>query len=133
MSVKEFFAIPSLKLTVIEYLKNRADYETLSDRLKKPFRAHLNKHKENNSSAKPAELVPRDEEVEACSDWFVSDGFHSVKCSFSRACRDTFTENYPESVRIYDLVNMLICIEKCHIELRCTAQQAPGSSDDLFK
>ena len=121
MSVKEFFAIPSLKQTVIEYLKNRADYESLSDRFKKPFRAHLNKHKETNSSAKPVETVHRDEEADAYSDWFVSDGFHSVKCHFSQSCRGAFTETYPESVRIYDLVNMLICIEKCRVELRSAA------------
>ena len=44
MSVKEFFAFGSLKATVIEYLKNKAEYENLQDKFKKPFRAHINKH-----------------------------------------------------------------------------------------
>ena len=44
MSVKEFFAYPSIKLTVIEFLKNRSDFNSLPEKLKKPFRAHINKH-----------------------------------------------------------------------------------------
>jgi hypothetical protein len=44
MIVKEFFAFANIKGTVIEYLKNRADFESLPDKNKKPFRAHINKH-----------------------------------------------------------------------------------------
>ena len=44
MSVKEFFAFANIKQTVIEFLKNRADFESLQEKNKKPFRAHINKH-----------------------------------------------------------------------------------------
>lgn len=44
MSVKEFFAFSNTKQTVLEFLKIKADFETLSDKFKKPFRAHINKH-----------------------------------------------------------------------------------------
>ena len=44
MSVKEFFAFPSIKIAVIEFLKNRSDFDSLDDKFKKPFRAHINKH-----------------------------------------------------------------------------------------
>ena len=44
MSVKEFFAFPSIKLTVIEFLKTKADFSILDAKFKKPFRAHINKH-----------------------------------------------------------------------------------------
>ena len=44
MSVKEFFAFANIKQTVIEYLKNKADFENLPEKFKKPFRAHINKH-----------------------------------------------------------------------------------------
>ena len=47
MSVKEFFAFANIKQSVIEYLKNKSDYESLSDKFKKPFRAHINKHQGN--------------------------------------------------------------------------------------
>lgn len=44
MSVKEFFAFANIKQTVIEFLKNRAEFESLPEKNKKPFRAHINKH-----------------------------------------------------------------------------------------
>ena len=44
MSVIEFFAFANIKLTVIEYLKSKTDFDTLSHKHKKPFRAHINKH-----------------------------------------------------------------------------------------
>jgi hypothetical protein len=44
MSVKEFFAFANIKIAVVEYLKMKADYETLPSKHKKPFRAHINKH-----------------------------------------------------------------------------------------
>ena len=48
MSVKEFFAFANIKQTVIEFLKNKADFETLPDKNKKTFRAHINKHLTNS-------------------------------------------------------------------------------------
>ena len=44
MSVKEFFAFSNIKQTVLEFLKIKADFDNLPDKLKKPFRAHINKH-----------------------------------------------------------------------------------------
>ena len=55
MSVKEFFAFPSIKLTVIEFLKNRSDFDSLPDKFKKPFRAHVNKHQAQQSASVLAE------------------------------------------------------------------------------
>jgi len=82
MSVKEFFAFGSLKLTVIEYLKNKADFDTLHDKFKKPFRAHINKHQEPNSGAQPGGETSSGD-LNEYAGFFVSDGFHSVKCHFS--------------------------------------------------
>ena len=44
MSVKEFFAYANIKQTVVEFLKNKSDFELLPQKHKKPFRAHINKH-----------------------------------------------------------------------------------------
>lgn len=44
MIIKEFFAFATIKQTVIEFLKNRGDFETLASKHKKPFRALINKH-----------------------------------------------------------------------------------------
>ena len=38
MSVKDFFAFSVLKQSVIEFLKNKADFESLHLKHKKPFR-----------------------------------------------------------------------------------------------
>ena len=48
----------------------------------------------------------------------MSDGFNSIRCSFSERCQDTFRHTYPESVRIPIIINMLICVEKFRLELR---------------
>jgi hypothetical protein len=47
MSVKDFFAFSNIKQTVIEFLKNRSDFETLPSRNKKPFRGHINRYHQN--------------------------------------------------------------------------------------
>lgn len=47
MSVKEFFAFANIKIAVVEYLKTKADFDLLSSKHKKPFRAHINKHASN--------------------------------------------------------------------------------------
>ena len=44
MSVKEFFAFSSIKPTVLEFLRSRADFDSLENKFKKPFRAYINKH-----------------------------------------------------------------------------------------
>jgi hypothetical protein len=109
MSVKEFFAFANIKQTVIEFLKNRSDFETLPAKSKKPFRGHINRYHQpttanlNNNS----DPLPTDNQY---SDYFVSDGFNSIKCHFSEVCKETFGKMYPQSIKIYNIVNMLICI-----------------------
>ena len=118
---------------MLEYLKTKADFDVLPDRFKKPFRAHINKHQGlqgaqhsfNDSGSDPT----------AYSDYFVSDGFHSVKCSFSQACREEFERAYPSSVKIHTIVNMLICVQSYKLELRFPTKIAGGdvSAVDMFK
>ena len=117
MSVKEFFALPNLRQTVLEYLKTKADFEILSDRFKKPFRAHINKHQGQQG----AQIITSNgvNDSTAYADYFVSDGFHSVKCSFSQVCREEFERAYPSSVKIHTIVNMLLCVQSYKLELRC--------------
>ena len=57
--------------------------------------------------------------MNAYADYFVSDGFHSIKCCFSEICKENFDRIYPSSVRIFNIVNMLICIQSYYLELRC--------------
>jgi Shelterin complex subunit, TPP1/ACD len=110
MSVKEFFAFANIKIAVVEYLKMKADYETLPSKHKKPFRAHINKH----SSQIGANLPAHESENAANSnytDYFASDGFNSIRCIFSQICKESFERLYPASIKIYNTVNMLICIQ----------------------
>lgn len=41
MSIKEFFAFSVLKHTVIEFLKNRGEFDSLAQKYKKPFRGQI--------------------------------------------------------------------------------------------
>lgn len=43
MSVKEFFAIGFIKQKVTDFLKNKADFESIGKRHKKTFRALITK------------------------------------------------------------------------------------------
>jgi hypothetical protein len=45
MSVKEFFAFANIKQSVVEFLKNKGDFDQLPAKYKKPFRALINKHR----------------------------------------------------------------------------------------
>ena len=78
MSVKDFFAFAYIKISVVEYLKQKADSDRLSQRHKKPFRAYINKHMHMNDPINPED------------DYFASDGFNSIRCSFSNECKETF-------------------------------------------
>ena len=66
--------------------------------------------------------------INAYADYFVSDGFHSIKCCFSEICKESFNRIYPQSVRIYNIVNMLICIQSYYLELRCVDNLQMGGS-----
>ena len=116
MSVKEFFAYPSIKLSVMEFLKVRANFSHLDRKFKKPFRAHINKHMGMGSTATTKQDA--ESSLDVLQNYFVSDGFNSIRCSFSRRCQETFKHTYPESVRIPIIINMLICVEKFRLELR---------------
>lgn len=51
-------------------------------------------------------------------------------------CREAFERTYPASVRIFHVVNMLICIKSYRVELRCPAAlsaKSTGCSLSLFK
>ena len=124
MSVKEFFAFPNIKQTVIEFLRAKADFDSLSIKHKKPFRAHINKHQTttavNNLTAEmesisaavsgTTSVVQNNLNNREYADYFVSDGFNSIKCHFSEVCKENFERMYPLSIKIFHTVNMLICI-----------------------
>jgi hypothetical protein len=57
-------------------------------------------------------------EDEANLDLFVSDGFNSIKCQFSQCCKEAFQKIYPASLKIYNTVNMLICVQKYSLEVK---------------
>ena len=115
MSVKEFFAFSSIKPTVLEFLRSRADFPALERKFKKPFRAYINKHSSVQGQRNaPANQVDDDQLL----DFFVSDGFHSIKCLFSERCKERFGEVYPGSVKIASIVNMLICVQSFRVEMR---------------
>lgn len=42
MSLKEFFAFPVLKQSIIEFLRNKGDFAGLPDKYKKPFKGQIN-------------------------------------------------------------------------------------------
>jgi len=47
----------------------------------------------------------------AYADYFASDGFNSIRCIFSEVCKENFARMYPASIKIFNTVNMLICIQ----------------------
>ena len=91
MSVKEFFAFSVLKQKVIDFLKVKADYELMPMKHKRPFRAHIQQIND---------------------DYFVCDDFHCIKCIFSEQCKEAFERKYPSSIKIHQIVNMLICVQE---------------------
>ena len=119
MTVKEFFAYANIKIAVIEFLKQKADFEKLSAKHKKPFRAYINKHSVTAFGAPSRKK--EDEEKEASSpysDYFVSDGYNSIRCVFSEVCKEMFERRYPGSLKIYNTANMLICIMAYTLQVR---------------
>ena len=96
MSVKDFFAFANIKQTVIEFLKNKSDFESLCAKHKKPFRGHINRHLQA-PTATPGKDTDHHEppSTDPYSDYFVSDGFNSIKCHFSDLCKEAFGKMYP--------------------------------------
>ena len=118
---------------MIEFLKNKADFENLHEKYKKPFRAHINKHQgailggETAPLESGSVLLDQAERGKTVySDYFVSDGFHSVKCHFSNECKEAFDRAYPTSIKIFNTVNMLICVQSYFVELRSPVTGAGG-------
>lgn len=60
------------------------------------------------------------------SDFFVSDGFNSIRCVFSPLCKENFQRTYPSSIKIHNTVNMLICVKQYQYQIR----QADSAQDD---
>jgi hypothetical protein len=57
MSIKEFFAFSIIKPQVIEYLKNKADFTSLGNKYKKPFRGHIVREVHVDEPAPQSRLV----------------------------------------------------------------------------
>jgi hypothetical protein len=117
MSVKEFFAYANIKQTVVEFLKNKGDFESLQPKHKKPFRAHINKHLNTTQASTNVNMSTEafntsiEASTSSAGDFFASDGFNSIKCLFSEQCKEQFEHRYPKSLKIFNTVNMLICIQ----------------------
>eukprot|EP00347_Sterkiella_histriomuscorum_P010986 403374183 len=97
MSIKEYFAIPILKQKVLDFLKAKGDFQQLHQKHKRSFRAHI---------------------AEQDGDYFICDDQHQIKCVFSNQCKEKFEQCYPSSVRIYNIVNMLVCVQEYQLILQ---------------
>lgn len=49
--------------------------------------------------------------------YYVSDGFHQIKCVFSDICMANFEEMYPSCIKLKDIVNMMICVYDYELQL----------------
>ena len=112
MSVKEFFAFSCIKPQVIEYLKNKADFNSLHQKYKKPFRGHI---------------------LSEDGQFFISDGFNQIQCEFSDACKAHFLNYYPPSLGITELVDMLICVENYQLNLQTPFKDTKNINNDQWK
>ena len=88
MSIKEFFAFSIIKPQVIEFLKNKGDFESLGAKYKKPFRGHIIRE-ENSQSSKfdqknspqksklgPFGPIPVSKNEVKTEKYYISDGFN---------------------------------------------------------
>jgi hypothetical protein len=108
MSVREFFAHPTIKSKVVEFLKAKGDFEYLHGKHKRPFRAYL---------------------AESEGDFFVSDDYNQIKCVFSPACKERFAARYPSSINVYKVANMIVCLQEYQLILKDADNVALGSGD----
>ncbi|CDW81589.1 UNKNOWN [Stylonychia lemnae] len=97
MSIKEYFAIPIIKQKVLDFLKAKGDFEQLHQKHKRSFRAHVQEYE---------------------GDFFICDDQHQIKCVFSNICKEKFEQRYPSSVKIYNIVNMLVCVQEYQLQLQ---------------
>jgi hypothetical protein len=108
MSVKEYFAHPTIKIKVLEFLKSKGDFDYLHQSHKRPFRAYLS--------------VIDD-------DYFVSDDHHMIKCSFSKQCIERFNQRYPNCIQVYNVANMLVCLQEYQLILKEAGNQQSVLAD----
>ena len=145
MSVKEFFAFSVLKQSVIEFLKNKGDFDALGQKYKKPFRGHIKcetKDKPNHQNAKieyvgpygkirPFEL-PNSNSAKIDSEYYISDGFHQIKCQFSEECIKKFESKYPSSITFESIINMLVCVYDYKLILETPFKNRNSIIDSAF-
>jgi hypothetical protein len=48
----------------------------------------------------------------------VSDDYSSIRCDFSQECKERFSARYPESLKIYNVANMLVCLQEYELLLK---------------
>tara|TARA_B110000285_G_C15107187_1_gene608728 strand:+ start:245 stop:652 length:408 start_codon:yes stop_codon:yes gene_type:complete len=64
--------------------------------------------------------------------FYISDGFNQIACEFSPKCVELFREKYPESVKIEDLVNMLVCVYDYELILKTHFNDKSNIVDNKF-
>ncbi len=105
MSVKDYFAHPTIRNKVIEFLKSKGDFDYLHQKHKRPFRAYI---------------------TEQDGEYFVSDDYNQIRCIFSNECKERFAERYPSSLSVYKVANMLVCLQDYDLVLQ-DAERNPTS------
>lgn len=140
MSIRDFFSQSALKQSAIEFLKNKADFKTLSSKYKKAFRGilvprdKLHQHQPLKIYKSPFDMSkvdkPANREKEATL--LVSDGFHSLPCVFSEECMLDFEDSYPSCIKIHEVTNMLVCVPDFEIILHSSFEDPQNVVDHKF-
>lgn len=48
----------------------------------------------------------------------MSDDYNQIRCIFSNECKEKFSEKYPESLKIFNVANMLVCLQEYELILK---------------
>ena len=51
-------------------------------------------------------------------DYYVSDDYNQIKCTFSNECKERFDQRYPASLNAYKVTNMLVCLQEYQLILK---------------
>ena len=51
-------------------------------------------------------------------DYYVSDDYNQIKCTFSNECKERFDQRYPASLNAYKVANMLVCLQEYQLILK---------------
>jgi len=89
MSIANFFVFSNIKALVTEFYRSKASFDQVPKSFKHPFRAYICTHN---------------------SEFYISDNFHMIRCSFSERCKEDFEAKYPSSIKVYNISMMLICV-----------------------